>query len=216
MAEAETFWAEKEILDAAEFYALADEMKARAFTITGVAKADLLQDVFNDLGKAVSEGTSFEEWREGLDDIWERRGWTGRAAWRVDNIFRTNIQTAYSVGRFEQMEKVSEGRPYWQYSAVNDSRTRPSHSAQHGKVYRHDEPYWSVWYPPNGYMCRCTVKTLSARQVEKRRLKVETGTPDQLPDKGFQVNPAQTPWQPDTSKYSPELKQSVEKHLETK
>ncbi|URL07494.1 hypothetical protein L4F92_05200 [Avibacterium sp. 21-595] len=33
-----------------------------------------------------------------------------------------------------------DSRPYWQYSAVNDDRTRPSHSAMNGLVYAYDDP----------------------------------------------------------------------------
>lgn len=57
---------------------------------------------------------------------------------------------------------VKELRPYWQYDAVNDSKTRPSHLAMDGRVFMADDPIWDTWFPPNGFKCRCTVKTLSS------------------------------------------------------
>jgi SPP1 gp7 family putative phage head morphogenesis protein len=150
----------------------------------------------------------------------------------VDNIFRTNIQTAYSVGRYKQMMAVSEGRPYWQYSAVNDSRTRPTHRALHGKVYRADSKFWDTFYPPNGFRCRCSVKTLSERQVKQRGLDIGEGnglgdliepidpvTGDRLParplmpDKGFETNPGKEAWNPDLSNYPDNLRIPLEKRL---
>ena len=91
---------------------------------------------------------------------------------RVDLIFRTNIQTAYNVGHYEQMTDpgVMKLRPFWQYDAVNDTHTRPSHLAMDGKVFPADHPVWNTWFPPNGFRCRCTVRTLSKRQVEAREI----------------------------------------------
>ena len=78
---------------------------------------------------------------------------------------------------FRSDPDVMRLRPYWQYDAVNDSHTRPSHLAMDGRVFPADSPVWDTWYPPNGFRCRCTVTTLSARQVKERGLKVETEAP---------------------------------------
>ena len=75
------------------------------------------------------------------------------------------------------MKSVSKARPYWRYVSVKDGRTRPTHRALNGKVYRHDHPFWDTYYPPNGFMCRCTVQTLSQAQVDARGLKVEDRVP---------------------------------------
>lgn len=59
---------------------------------------------------------------------------------RLRTILRTNKITAYHAARYaQQMENVDE-QPYWRYVAVNDSRTRASHLALHGKIYRADDP----------------------------------------------------------------------------
>lgn len=232
MEEAQEYWGTKIQMPAKEFYAIADAYKARAFTVSGIAEADVLSMVFDSIGKALDEGTSFEAWKSSLGDLWERQGWTGIKAWRVDNIFRTNIQTAYATGRYKQMQAVKSARPYWQYSAVNDSRTRPTHRALHGKVYPADSEFWDTFYPPNGFRCRCSVKTLSERQVKKRGLEVGEGnglgdliepidpvTGDPLParplmpDKGFEANCGKEGWEPDLSKYPDNLRKALEKRL---
>ncbi|MCW9732025.1 minor capsid protein [Avibacterium sp. 20-15] len=68
-----------------------------------------------------------------------------------------------------------DNRPYWQYSAVNDDRTRPSHSAMNGLVYAYDDPFWHTFYPPNGFNCRCTVIALAERDIKRRNLEVSQG-----------------------------------------
>ena len=66
-----------------------------------------------------------------MNEFLEAEGYEGLDPLQADNIFRTNIQTAYNVGHYEQMTDpdVMQLRPYWMYDAVNDSHTRPSHLA---------------------------------------------------------------------------------------
>ncbi len=206
------FWKDKVLLSPGQFAKLSDAAKVRAFGISGIARGAELESVFNLLQTAIEKGISYDTFKSDLAPIWERRGWTGPRAWRVDNIFRTNIQTAYSVGRFAQMMEAAGDRPYWQYDAVNDRRTRPTHRAVDGKIYRFDHPFWDTWYPPNGFRCRCGVNTLSADEIERDGLKVDqkdiTGTlvepttPDGtkmparllMPDPGFTHHPGKTVW----------------------
>ena len=215
--EAVEFYRSKTVLSAAQFDALVAEIGdyaySLAFNVRGIAQADVLMDLYAEVVKAIESGQSFGEFREAVDGIMEKRGWTGLSPYRLDNIFRTNVQTAYSVGRYKQMTAIAERRPYWQYDAVNDSRTRPSHLAQDGKVYRHDHPYWNTWYPPNGYRCRCRVVSLSRDEMQDEGLTEEIRGTDLRPDEGFAFNPATESWRPDMSKYPEVLRRIVEEDL---
>lgn len=180
-----------------------NEATRRAFAVAGLAKADMVSDLHASIYEAVKNGETLESWKKRIGHILEETGWTGR---RVETIFRTNVQTAYMAGRYAQMKEVSGSRPYWQYLAVGDDRTRPSHAALHRKVFHADDPFWNTNYPPNGFNCRCGVRTLSARQVKKMGLEIQEGMPrdllyvdpktgmeipiaNVLPDKGFANNP---------------------------
>lgn len=167
--EAVDSFAAKTALTPDEFAALAAEVGKyagdQAFTVSRVMRADVIQDMHAEILKAIEEGQTLWEFREAIDEIMERRGWAGferleegervlTMPYRLDNIFRTNVQGAYNAGRHKQMKAIAHRRPYWEYDAVNDSRTRRSHLAHDGKVYHHDHPFWDQWYPPNGYRCR--------------------------------------------------------------
>lgn len=156
---------------------------ARAFTVAGVMKTDVLQDIRGALDKALRDGGTYGEFKKALGPLLERKGWLGKGYLvddqtgeiqgkrltprRLDTIFRTNMQSAYMAGRFStQLENV-DNRPYWEYVAVMDNRTRPAHRVLHGRIYRYDDPFWRTFYPPNGYRCRCRVKTRSQADMDR-------------------------------------------------
>ncbi|MHC8349232.1 phage head morphogenesis protein [Pseudomonas sp. RT4P38] len=94
------------------------------------------------------------------------------SARRLKTIYQTNLQSAYMAGRKASMEATAETHPYWMYIAILDGKTRSSHRAMHGQVFRHDDPIWSSIYPPNGFNCRCRVIALSEAAVKRRGLTV--------------------------------------------
>ena len=98
MTEAQQFWADKVQLGPGEFAKLSAEAKVRAFAVSGIAKGDELTTVFEAIRRAIDQGTTLADFKKECGAIFERRGWTGKHTWRVDNIIRTNIQTAYNVG----------------------------------------------------------------------------------------------------------------------
>ncbi len=221
------FWAAKKVVSPDTFYDLAGSARARAFTVSGMARLDQIQAVYDSLQDALETGQSFEAWkREILPKI--PKGWKNQP-FRVSNIFRTNVQTAYQTGRYKQMMDVTEDRPWWQYSAVRDRRTRKVHAAMHGIVRRFDDAFWIDFYPPNGFSCRCTVKTLSDGQMKRKGLKKETGVPDYViytnpetgmkealvprPDEYFSGNAAKEFWEPDFKKYAPVLAAKTKKAI---
>lgn len=228
--EAIDYFKDKIVLTPAQFYSLSRQARVNAFTASEIASLDILNDIFEELTKAIETGTTMEEFRKNINERMEKRGWTGLTPYRADTIFRTNVQTAYQVGRWKQMTDpvVISDRPYGVYSAVLDGRTRATHRAMNGVCRRLDDPFWDTWYPPNGYRCRCSVRTLSQRQVDKQKIKVATGSwqglvepPGQparqlIPDPGFDYNPGKEAYQPDLSKYSKRLREAYEKRQQEK
>ena len=194
----------------------------QAFTVARVTEMDLLEDLRKAVDKAVFDGTPLNAFKKDLIPLLERRGWfvpKGEDAeitmpdgtvrkrltpWRLDTIYRTNLQSAYQAGRYRQMLENAPYRPWWMYDAVNDSRTRPSHAAMDGKIYRFDHPIWDRWHPPNGYNCRCALRTLSDRDLQRSGRSASIDPPLAQPDEGFDYNPGMTRWQPDLNKYTPD------------
>lgn len=221
--EAARFFRNKVPVTASVFRKLGRKYKHLAFTVSGYTKAEILNAFYNTLLAAIEDGTTKERFQKDMDGFLQDKGYEGLTNFQAENIFQTNIQTAYHVGHYERMTDpdVVRLRSYWIYDAVEDDRTRPVHQAMNGRVFPADSPVWDTWYPPNGFKCRCGVRTLSKRQVEQRGLRVETELPDRVelggslipmqPDSGFQRNPAKHPFQPDMDGYPEPLKKAYEK-----
>jgi SPP1 gp7 family putative phage head morphogenesis protein len=207
---------------------------ARAFTVARVTAADVLVDLREAVDRAIADGQSLHEFKKAVRELLERKGWfapKGEKAevqmpdgtirkrltsWRVENIYRTNMQTAYAVGRYQQMLETAVDRPYWQYKAIMDSRTRPAHAAMHNKVYDYRHPVWDTWYPPNGFGCRCYIKSLSADDVADRGLKPETGGVKGSPDEGWDYNVGAeglAAYRPDLTGYPDEIGDRLRREL---
>ncbi|MCX8957217.1 phage head morphogenesis protein [Erwinia psidii] len=166
-----------------------DEAHAVEFTVAGITKLDVLSDIQNGLTRSLTEGKTFSQFRDGLEPLLQRKGWLGRGLvadedgvltgkklmpWRLDTIFRTNIQSAYASSRYTWMVANVKDRPYWQYNALMDGRTRPAHAALDGRIFRWDDPIWNVLFPPNGYNCRCFVRAFTQAQVDAHPVGVES------------------------------------------
>ncbi len=163
----------------------------RAFVVAGATRADLLADLHAAVAKAREQGATMADFRKDFERIVAERGWTGWTgedseagrAWRARVIYETNLQTGYAAGRYRQLQAVAETRPYWRYRH-NDAvvHPRPEHLAWDGKVLKHDDPWWSDHYPPNGWGCRCFVESLAERDL--KRLGLEPTTGDDMPYSG--------------------------------
>ncbi|EEY86887.1 hypothetical protein HMPREF0018_01460 [Acinetobacter radioresistens SH164] len=75
------------------------------------------------------------------------------------------------------------------YSAIDDSRVRPSHLALN-RIIRHiDDPFWLMYYPPWGFMCRCTVIALTEKQAEKYGITPDDQLPEVAEEMGWSTSP---------------------------
>lgn len=169
--------------------------QAKAFTVAGVARLDVLEDIRGALKTALAEGKTQKWFAQQLEPVLRAKGWWGKrvesgpydqkggksrvvkmgSPARLNLIYRQNMQTAYMAGRYKQMLENADNRPWWRYVAVLDQRTRPAHRLLNGRTFRFDDAFWSSHYPPNGWGCRCRVQALSDVGLEREGQVVELG-----------------------------------------
>lgn len=158
-----------------------------AFTVAKMMDLDLLKTVQDQVTRAVTEGKSIGAFRRELGPVLKAAGWWGTdvlqdpltgelveaqlgSAHRLNTIFRSNLQSAYSVGRWERIVENAEDAPWLMYDAVDDFRTRPEHAKLDSIILPVSDPFWRAFMPPNGYNCRCGVIQLSDRDLARMGL----------------------------------------------
>jgi SPP1 gp7 family putative phage head morphogenesis protein len=159
-------------MPAEQFYALEDQARQKAFTVSNVGQMDIVQQVLDSLEKALETGLDLKAWKDEIG-VALREAWAGAAgnpAWRLETIYRTNIQTAFSHGRVRQMRDpaVTALRPFFLFDAILDGRTTDECSARDGVLLPADDPWWLTNTPPIHHACRSGIRSLRKSQADRR------------------------------------------------
>lgn len=171
----------------AAYDALAERYKMQAFTVAGLTDVRLLDQVQQIMIDVVDRGGTTKDFERAVSQMLSREGVAQLTRFHLDTVFNTNVFTAYSNGRFEQMRDpfVVKALPYWKYLTVGDDRVRPNHAAMDGFVARQDDPVWKRWYPPAGFNCRCTVVAILPREAPENADQPGLDRMPAEPDEGF-------------------------------
>lgn len=174
------------------------EEHAKQFTVAKSAGFDILKDLFDGLQTSLEEGKTYRDFAAEVIPILKAKGWwgvqdvtdpltgkTGKALLgstsRLQLIFNVNMRVSYASGHWASFEANKARRPYLRYVCILDGRTRPEHRKRHNLCLPVDHPYWDMWAPPCGWNCRCTLQSLSERDVARMRSELNfTPPPDDL------------------------------------
>lgn len=208
---------------------LFSDIEKNVFSVAGVTKLDILQDVFDAVLNALKNGVPLTKFKEEIKSILAKRGYLPEEVnildkkilttpWRLNLIYRQNIQTAYMKGRKEQQLKNINNRMYAKYVGILDRSTRKTHAELQvwfeDKVVPLSHPIWKIIYPPNGFRCRCRVQTYTDAEVIKNGWTIVNNPPmdylSSLVEDGFGVAP-NVKAVPKVGKYAVSLRPVVEK-----
>ncbi|MGQ9372691.1 phage head morphogenesis protein [Acinetobacter tandoii] len=167
-----------------EFYSMDLSTRQLATTVSFLSGIEQIETVIKSLNKTLAEGGTFNDFQKLVEE-----NEIVLSKHYLKNVFRTNIQTAYGHGRWQQQQKNKAKRPYLMYSAIDDTRVRPSHLALN-RIIRHiDDPFWLLYYPPWGFMCRCTVIALTEKEAKKLGITSDEDLPQIAEDMGWSTSP---------------------------
>ena len=168
-----------------------------AFAISGVAELDLLDDMHDEIGRAIDEGLSLEQFQADAEKILRYHGWWGPAiaedpitgrkrkinlgnANRLRTIYRTNIGGALNAGRSEHIAETAAARltrgggmTYLKFNAVGQSaRTCGICRELDGMIRPFNDPIWGWCTPTLHFNCRCVIESLTERDIKDFNYKV--------------------------------------------
>lgn len=202
-ADALAFFRDKGLAPTFSYLDLVGEEHNAAFTVAKMMDTDLLATVRGKLDDALANGKTLQDFKRELIPTLQSAGWWGKkdmvdpltgrvvdaqlgSASRLENIFRTNLQSAYAAGHWEKIQEQSAAAPYLLYDAVDDHRTRADHAAMDGTILPVGSTFWDTFYPPNGYGCRCGAIQLDEDELAEYGLTV---SPEPKPDMRNWTNP---------------------------
>lgn len=156
---------------------------AQQFTVSRLARVDLLKAMQDGITKSVQGDLSRRDWTRDIAGLLKSSGWWGEVdvldpvsgsvvstrfdSARLKLIFDTNTRVANSAGLWERTWRNRSSHPYIRYITRGDERVRESHRAWHNLVLPSDHPFWETHWPPNGYRCRCRVVSMTQREYDR-------------------------------------------------
>jgi SPP1 gp7 family putative phage head morphogenesis protein len=205
----------KVVMKKSDWVQLEEMARRRAFTVANVAQASLVKEVWEALTRAIKGGTTlgqfrkdvetklFSAWGESVDD----------PPWRVETIYRTNLQGAYNAGRYKQLTRpaIKRARPYWMFDAIMDNRVTHICEPLDRTILPNTDPWWTTHTPPLHFNCRSSIRALRAGAAQARGIRGEG--PVVQPDKGFGRAPSDDEWRPDMSQFPEEMRGPVQEKL---
>lgn len=71
--------------------------------------------------------------------------------------YNSSIAQARAASNWMEIERDMEFYPQLQYETVGDARVRAEHAALDNIIRPVNDKFWDMYYPPNGWNCRCIV-----------------------------------------------------------
>lgn len=194
--------ASKNVVTKNEYDALDDAARAKAFTVAGVDATETLAKIRDVMAEQIEKGVDVKEFQKAVRESVAEG--TFLSDGHLENIFRTNVQGAFSDGQMKVLNHpfVKSGFPYATIDPIDDDRVEETHLAmetrgiQGTNYYRTDDPVFRMFRPPWRWQCRCSWTAKSIRDAANAGIKeaqewIETGVePSQ---KAFVPMP---PWRP--------------------
>lgn len=157
-------WEKRLPLTPAQLQALGEEAYARGWGLAGIWEQKFLERIQGSLTDAMAKGSTYSEWTQNegqriLDafgaGVSTYKGGKRWDPWYSELVMRNATQASFAGGRYSAMwaPEWQQLAPFWRYYATLDDRTRPEHSALHGKVFRKDDPAARAFLPPLGHNC---------------------------------------------------------------
>lgn len=169
-----------------------EDIRANFVWLKKSTDLEITSKLFDNMKKSLEEGTTFRQWIKDCEEVISKAG-LGKQGYYLENVYRTNMMTQYSIGNYKQQMEVIEDYPYWEYSAIEDNRTSVICRQLDGVVKKYDDPFWSAYYPPNHFHCRSTVISRSKEELKRFNLKISKDDFN-IDVKTFKGNPAESYW----------------------
>lgn len=180
--EVREFFAAKGVSPAFSYLDVWREEHLAAFSVAKAVEQDVIEAMRRAVQDAIEQGLPFDEFRKRLTPVLASLGWWGRqdrtdpitgetsevqlgSPARLRLVLETNARVARAAGQWARIEKSKRALPMLRYRLGASEKHRPDHEAMDGVIRAADDPFWDLWFPPNGYNCKCWVEPMTKRRT---------------------------------------------------
>ncbi len=157
--EAVEFLKKRDVIKKVDYDKLSDKMKFRAFTASRINDGKLLEKLNAQMLANVNDGKGLKDFLSlTKTDILNKIGMGPNQGWYWETVYRTNVQTAYNVGRamgFEADKPLA-----LQFVGIDDARQTDVCHSLSGIVRPYGDPFWQSHFPPLHFNCRSTIRAI--------------------------------------------------------
>lgn len=180
---------------------------AFAFTLAGVYRLDVIGAARELMAAAVRDGTTLATFQKDFEARLNALGFEGpqlvtefdegprkvnlSARQRMRVIYDTNLRQAYAAAEWQAVVDTQDDFPALSYHHIEQEHPRLQHLAFDGVVLPVGHPFWKVYFPPNGWFCKCY--TLQVSRFELARGEKVITTEAELAARGWSADPADWP-----------------------
>ena len=139
--------------------AIRKKFNTQAFNVVSKASKAVDSELRDFVSELIASGMHVRKAVSELTSKFTALGLTVKNSYQLETIFRTQSQLAYNAARWtaEQNPDIQEILWGYTYVTVGDDRVRPEHAALDGMTLPKDDKRWDLFWPPNGWSCRCQV-----------------------------------------------------------
>lgn len=203
--EALSYFDAKDLAPAFSYLDVWAEEHAAVFTVAKALELDVLVTLHQAVRYALERGIPYAQWRRDLEPQLRALGWWGRqertdpltgdpaevqlgSPARLRTIYQANLRQARAAGQWHRIERTAAALPYLLYGLGPSAVHREQHVTLAGLCLPVSHPFWRVYFPPNGWGCKCWVRQISAaeyRRLQRTGVADPTAPPEIDPDTGL-------------------------------
>jgi SPP1 gp7 family putative phage head morphogenesis protein len=159
------------------------EEHSRYFTVSRLARLDLLQSVYQSISASVAGDLTCRHWIGDTEQLLRSVGWWGekevldpatgekvKTAFtpaRLHLIYDTNTRQAAAQDQWERILRTRASHPHVRYITLRDDQVRPAHAAWDNVTLPVDDPFWQTRLPPCGWRCRCRFVSVNQKDYDQ-------------------------------------------------
>lgn len=156
---------------------LSAEEYSRSFAIARTAGHGVIRDLYDAFRLTLETGGTEVDFSARVMPILQKKGWLAGEGQslgsRVKLIYDSNLRVARGAGQWERIQRTKRAFPYLRGVTARDERVRrppkskSDHTAIDGMILPVDHPFFSRWFSPLGFRCRCSFIQMTRSQLAR-------------------------------------------------